>query len=992
MNKGLAAVAIAVVALTGLGLLGHYLVTAQDFRLIREQLEARAEALTGMRLQLNGPLTVPYSLIPEVELHDVVLSNPAFTDHPEIFSVATLKGDVDLLGLLRGELSLTHVEATGARLYLEIGSDGAANWMDPDDSPAREGELWLSLRRLQLEDVVVSHVNRLTGRTFEVPIDRFVAEAEANSDPIEFELSTTLNGRWLEVAGTMASLNDLLYGDAFPVDLAIEIEGLDMQVTGTVDRYEDGEFSGVNVIVSAEGSNLAELEDFIGVALPRTDEFAVNGRLFSRPSGPALRDLRGEMMWRDHEVRFDAEIGGLAPLAGVTARFEFSGDDIREIGRLVGRDFPHTESYRGSATISGSLEALSLSELSLEVVDGNLHARIEGAVDSLDPLEGIDVRVAVDGEDLGELGNRLSVALPASDQFQVSGRIQGSANALSVVDLEAELRRGEDLLGLRGRLDELLQLQGIDIQFHAEAGNLAELLAPWGLGLPDTDSVIASGTLSGSAERLTLTGLQANLRRGTHQLAVQGTVLDVLAPDVFSLTVDAIGQDIAELGSLFDVALPHSDAYSVSATVDRDGEVLSLADLNAMATRGRTTLNTRGRIDSATDLQGLDLTFTLSAVGAAALVSDLVGLPLELGSDIKLEGRVRGSVPRLDLQELRFDADDSHLAGNANVDWGDGTRISMSLNGGLVDLTPHNDWIFSLAGERPQGKLFSARAIDLEFLRAWDVELQLENVELIPVQDHSFIIEHLALRLQDGVLTVDPLRVRGADAELYGSLTLDSGATPPKLAVSAELDRGELEFLLAYWGIEDSRGQVDLRFELDGELESMHGFAQTAEGTVLVLVRDLGLPRTGLNLRTTEILLSAFPWSDQQKDLSIDCGMARFTIADGLLTPEFFFADGPEMIFRAVGTIDLASETYDLVASPRGKRQRWRNHNINVRVSGSLDDPKITTHSGSVVRFAVESLGKYSLLGPLGILVPLRRARPDHPCVTSVEELVGITD
>ena len=297
-----------------------------------------------------------------------------------------------------------------------------------------------------------------------------------------------------------------------------------------------------------------------------------------------------------------------------------------------------------------------------------------------------------------------------------------------------------------------------------------------------------------------------------------------------------------------------------------------------------------------------------------------------------------------------------------------------------------------MAGERPQGMLFSARAIDLEFLRAWDVELQLENVELIPVQDHSFIIEHLALRLQDGVLTVDPLRVRGADAELYGSLTLDSGATPPKLAVSAELDRGELEFLLAYWGIEDSRGQVDLRFELDGELESMHGFAQTAEGTVLVLVRDLGLPRTGLDLRTTEILLPAFPWSDQQKDLSIDCGMARFTIADGLLTPEFFFADGPEMIFRAVGTIDLSSETYDLVASPRGKRQRWRNHNINVRVSGSLDDPKITTHSGSVVRFAVESLGKYSLLGPLGILVPLRRARPDHPCVTRIEELVGITN
>ena len=120
--------------------------------------------------------------------------------------------------------------------------------------------------------------------------------------------------------------------------------------------------------------------------------------------------------------------------------------------------------------------------------------------------------------------------------------------------------------------------------------------------------------------------------------------------------------------------------------------------------------------------------------------------------------------------------------------------------------------------------------------------------------------------------------------------------------------------------------------------------------------------------------------------------MARFTIADGLLTPDFFFADGPEMTFRAAGTIDLSSETYDLVASPRGKQQRWNNHNINVRVSGPLDDPEITTHSGSAVRFAMESLGKYSLLGPLGILIPLRRARPDHPCVTSVEEIAEIAE
>lgn len=918
--NSVAVVLVAIATLIGLGGVGYYLVTAQDFRLIREQLEARTEALTGLRLTLNGPLVVPLSLIPKVELHDVVLSNPAFPDRPEIFRVARLEGDVDLLGLLQGELRLSRIEATGARLDLQIGTDGMANWLNPSHRSVQASDEWISLHQLRMEDMVVSYVDRLTGWTFEMPIDSLVADVEANSDPIKFELETAFNDRRLELGGTTGSLNDLLYGDAFPIDFAMEIEGVDLRVTGAVDHFEYGKFSDIAVVVAAKGSNLAELGDFIDLALPPTDEYSINGTFSRRPSGLTLSALQGEMSWQDHKLTFDGEIGGLAPLAGIDGSIGISGTDIHEIGHLVGREFPHTESYRGRAKISGSGQALSLSELSLEFVDGDLNAQIEGTVASLEPLDGIDVRVAAVGGDLAEHGDQWAIALPESDQFRVTGRLQGSEYALSALDLEAELHHG------------------------------------------------------------------------LHQLALRGAVRNLFEPTVFSLAVDVLGQDVAEFDSLFNVALPHSDSYRLSATVDRDGEQWSVAELDARATRGPTTLSVHGRIESAMELQGLDLTFALSTDEGAVFVPVLADLPPLPGNAVELEGRATGSISHLNLEELNLDIGNSYLTGNAALDWDDEVKISLNINGGLVNFIPYHDTLHSLAGEIPDGKIFSAQALDLEFLRTWNLELLLENVDLLPAQDYLFNVERLDLQLQDGVLTLNPLRIQGAHAQLIGSLRLDVDATPPRLAVNVELDRGELEYLLTHWGIEGSRGQVDLRVELDGELESTAGFAQTAEGTILVLVRDLILPRISLDLRTTEILLPAFPWAEGEKDPSIDCGMGRFTVADETLTTNFFFADGPEMTLTAAGTVDLTSETYDVVVSPRGKRQRWRNHNINVRLSGPLTDPQITTQTGSVVRFALESLGKYALLGPVGVLVPLRRARPNHPCVTSVEEVTTITD
>ena len=83
------------------------------------------------------------------------------------------------------------------------------------------------------------------------------------------------------------------------------------------------------------------------------------------------------------------------------------------------------------------------------------------------------------------------------------------------------------------------------------------------------------------------------------------------------------------------------------------------------------------------------------------------------------------------------------------------------------------------------------------------------------------------------------------------------------------------------------------------------------------------------------------------------------------------------------GTIDLRAEELDLRLLPRPRGSRILAHNIDVIVTGPFTEPKIS-NVGASKAIATE-YGKYILLGPFGLLVPIGRSQK-HPCVGSLQE------
>ena len=93
-----------VLTVAGVVLAAHVLISQKDHELIKWQLAARIQAVTGFELQINGPLELPYSLLPTLVLQDVVLNNPDFHSEKNLLEAEELRVSFAALPLIRGEI------------------------------------------------------------------------------------------------------------------------------------------------------------------------------------------------------------------------------------------------------------------------------------------------------------------------------------------------------------------------------------------------------------------------------------------------------------------------------------------------------------------------------------------------------------------------------------------------------------------------------------------------------------------------------------------------------------------------------------------------------------------------------------------------------------------------------------------------------------------------------------------------------------------------
>ena len=281
-------------------------------------------------------------------------------------------------------------------------------------------------------------------------------------------------------------------------------------------------------------------------------------------------------------VKIDGTIGDVLNLQGIDVQAQLTGENLETLGSVFRIQLPKTKTFDVSGDLKGSKDALGLDKVKGSLSGSAVDVSINGSVGNLIALSGLDLKLISSGKNLAEFGNTINEKLPATDQFEIQGRLSGSAEALALNEARGSARRGSMHISVTGAVTDLLNLRGLDLQSGISGTDLAELGNIIDEKLPATDQFEIQGRLTGSAEALALKEARGSARRGSMNLAFSGDIAQLLALEGIHLTLKASGEELADIGQLFGTELPRLGPFHADAKLSGSAKAIALNDFSAV--------------------------------------------------------------------------------------------------------------------------------------------------------------------------------------------------------------------------------------------------------------------------------------------------------------------------------------------------------------------------------------------------------------------------
>jgi len=986
LKIALSLVGAIVLIIVGAAMAAHLLVSRHDNQFLRNRIEARTFAATGFRLQVRGPLELPYSLMPTVVFRDVVLDNPEYEGEVSVLEAEELRIQFAVLPLLRGEVLVYESSLSTVKLNLEVDEDGDENWISGGQTGSATGlGAQLAVHTVDLHQLDISYRNRETGTEFEVGLKDVNLRAPLFDDQIQIRMLADYAGTPIEISGSLGSSEDILSGNAFPIDLDADVYDVDIDLSGRIDRIEDGEFSSLLLQLDVEGRDLRDLEGIAGVTFPETSNFSATSNLTLDEESVVVSNLLAVVEWQGSELELAGDVADIEEFAGIDMAVSVSGSDARQISAIHDLPWlPETDAYKLAGTVRGNWPELEATEIHARVERNDVVAEAVGAVMDVADLAGIDLEVSVRGDDLADLAELAAVAMPQTQSYQLQGRINGAWPSLSATELDASLRRGDLQLDLTGGIDDLAAVSGFDIALVASGGDVSQISELDEYDLPSTDSFDLDARLGGDSNSISAAINKASARHGSHEAVLSGVIGEVMAFGDLDLELEVKGGNAAELNAVMGLNVPPTDNYQLTADLADGPDGISASNAILVGELPGARLDIRGSVGRIIDLYDVDLMIHAATDDLSSL-QRYVDFDLAVSEPAEVSGRLRGTAPDMRLDEFTIRSGRTLVKGSVAIHVDDRLSFEGSVSSGVIDISPYlvaaRDEAQNKAAARSD-KVFSAEPIDLSFLDHFDAQMTLDNVELWSSADNAHV-EQATVALAGGSLSVEPLRMTRDDATFSVHFLLDRKAVP-RYELDMTVENVNLAtFLKDVRAREIYEGRFDLALELEGLGVSARDIAASLNGNVAAFVSEAHVPQVSTVLSTVDLLFELLPWVQRRDDLVVNCGISQVEFDRGLATIKLLYVDFRQLTMIAGGTVNLRDETLRLRFAPRPKKRRFLAHNIDITMRGSLAEPRVA--SAGATKAAATAYGKYALVGPFGLLVPTGRAKT-HPCVGSLQE------
>ena len=340
--------------------------------------------------------------------------------------------------------------------------------------------------------------------------------------------------------------------------------------------------SAIDLELKGDGKDLSTIGAMIGQKLPATETFDFRGRLQGSPQHLSFLKAQASAKRGGLHVGFTGRVGDVQNFRDLDLQVSGSGKDLGEITPLIGIRLPATDDFTLEGRLRGSPQGLSFEEAKANARRGDLHVVFEGEIGDLLDFSGLGLQVRAAGRDLAEVGPMIGVTLPATDDFSVKGRLEGSAKALGLKAAQGRAKRGRMNLALDGRIRNVLTLEGVDLNVQGRGRNLEDVGKMIAMALPATDAFEVRGRLTGSAKSLSFRHVRASAQRGGLKLGLSGGIDGLFTDKTLNLDVHASGTELAEIGPLVGAALPALGPFDISANLAGSPKAISLSDVSAI--------------------------------------------------------------------------------------------------------------------------------------------------------------------------------------------------------------------------------------------------------------------------------------------------------------------------------------------------------------------------------------------------------------------------
>jgi len=773
-----------------------------------------------------------------------------------------------------------------------------------------------------------------------------------------------------------------------------------------------------------DGDEAARLGKYLVQPWPLRGKFSLTGQMTdSKKLVYNFRDLRGSIEDVDFSGKVDLDLA--ADLSQIIVGLDVPKFNLRPF-QFSEITLPNTMT---NVTDLGPLK------LDIEITDpeGQIGIRklrlisgtqdlaelqLSGAVEDLLDLQGIDLDFNVRGKDVDRLEKLFGPALPLQGSFSASGRILNSVKntyqfnnlKIRVNDSTAEGQADLNLMGARPRIKALASSKKIDLQsmmksdvVKARRRKVVKRTVTKRRILPDLP-----------VQPEVFKTFDADLQLNVEQLIDRRLILNALTAKMTlengRIKISAASRSLPDLTELTGVShLTDLGPVKLNMKAFSQANRLSVEQLEFHAgSEDQVEVTVNGSVQDVVSQQGITIDFTLRGNDFSEM-EKFIDRKVSIQEAFLVSGRLAD--PEIGLYKIdnfRFNVGDNDLRGQLAFDL---TRrhpkVAATLESKKFDLR------FLLADEadRPRvaagqaarpakrnNRVFSNRPFDLGLFKISDADIKIraDQVFLPRVACDHLILD---LKLEQGRLTVDPVKFLVGGGSYDGRLHLDSSKNT--LAVDGYLDINQVDLGQIFEKLKlprDLEGILAANADLKSRGDSAAALMANLDGRYTLIVGSGRIDKRYIELMdpSNNFLQMLNPRKKKEKYVDLNCTVHHFQIDSGRANYASII-DTDQTTIIGGGLVDLNNERLDISINPVPKtgirifglgKVTWSLGEFTrpFKLGGTLANPSLAIDPTQTAITVGKLLGG-ALLGPAGLAAAFANVSSgdENPCNTVIQ-------